>query len=142
MTDLFTFTSTSARNIGTRANSSYVWGINRGGETAGFAANGLPNVLSDRDVQLVPVGISRIAGGELATIDLPTNLMTFNGATITAIIPASLLPSNGFTSRNYTVNVIADFALNTNNVAVTVIPAPGVLGMIGGIAVFGLRRRR
>ena len=119
-----------------------MWGINRGGGTAGFAANGLPNVLFDRIVQLVPVGISRIAGGELAAIDLPTNLMTFNGATITAIVPASLLPSNGFTSRNYTVNVIADFAPNTNNVAVTVVPAPGVLGMIGGIAVFGLRRRR
>src|SRR5260221_26800 len=46
-TDKFVFSGSFAANVGTSAGGFYVWGVNRGAGTAGFAANGLPNVLFD-----------------------------------------------------------------------------------------------
>lgn len=150
----FTFNATLAGNVGTTATASYVWGVNRGAGTAGFAANGLPNVLFDRVVRLVPGGTSQIAGGGLPAINLDPGSVVINGATISAVIPGSLLPSTGFALSNYTVNLwprttapagfagISDFAPDTNNASVTVIPAPATIAALGGFALAGLRRRR
>jgi hypothetical protein len=153
-TNVFTFTSTSAGAIGTTAPSSFVWGVNRGAGAAGFAANGLPNILFDRIVRLVPGGQSQILGGDLPAINIDPSAVTVSGSTITATIAASLLPGNGFTPENYTVNLwprtdspsgfagIADFAPDTVNAPVTVVPAPAVAFVFGfgGLAAF--RRRR
>ncbi|MBY0313531.1 MAG: hypothetical protein K2W85_15810 [Phycisphaerales bacterium] len=150
----FTFSSTSAGAVGTTASSSFVWGVNRGAGTAGFAANGLTNVLFDRVVRIVPGGTSQIAGGGLPAIDLPSSAITISGASITAVVPGSLLPSTGFALSSYTVNLwprtaapngfagISDFAPDTSNASVTVIPAPGAAAVFAGVAMLGMRRRR
>ncbi len=154
VTNNFTFTSKSAGAIGTTAGSSFVWGVNRGAGTAGFAANGLTNVLFDRVVQLVPGGVSRIAGGGLPAINLDPGAVTINGSTITAVVPASLLPSTGFAFGGYTVSLwprtstpagfagISDFAPDSTNVAVTVIPAPAALASMAIAGLAMARRRR
>ena len=138
---------------GTTATASYVWGVNRGAGTAGFGANGLPNVLFDRVVRLVPGGTSQIAGGGLPAINLDPGAVTFSGNSMTAVFPATLLPSTGFQPGAYTLNLwprvtapsgfagISDFAPDANNFAVTVVPAPAGVLVIGGAAL-GLRRRR
>jgi hypothetical protein len=152
-TSKFIFTSKSAGAIGTTASSSFVWGINRGAGTAGFAANGITNVFFDRVVRIVPGGTSQIAGGGLPAINLDPGAVTIVGSTIRAEVPASLLPSTGFAFSNYTVNLwprtsapggfagISDFAPDNANLSLTVIPAPASLGLL---AVAGLvaRRRR
>jgi hypothetical protein len=154
VTNNFTFTSRSAGAIGTTAGSSFVWGINRGAGTAGFAANGLPNVLFDRIVQLVPGGVSRIAGGGLPAINLDPGAVTIDGSRITAVVPAALLESTGFSFSNCTVSLwsrtaapagfagIADFAPDDRNVGVTVIPAPAALASFAAATLAMARRRR
>jgi len=152
-TNTFTFTSTLAGAVGTTPNMSFVWGVNRGGGTAGFAGNGLPNVLFDRVVRLVPGGQSQIAGGGLATINLDASAVTFSGNTITATFSADLLPGNGFTPSQYTVNLwprvnspagfpgISDFAPNDRNAAVTVVPSPAAAAAFGLAGLLARRRR-
>lgn len=150
----FTFTSTLAGNVGTTATASYVWGVNRGAGTAGFAGNGLPNVLWDRLVRLVPGGTSQILGGGLPTINIDPAAITISGSTISAVFAASLLPGNGFAPENYTVNLwprvnapsgfagISDFAPNNTNAPVTVIPAPAATAAIGMTGLLAFNRRR
>lgn len=149
----FTFTSTLAGAVGTTSGASYVWGVNRGAGTAGFAANGYTNVLFDRVVRLLPDGTGAIAGGGLPVINLPAGSVTISGNTITGVVAASLLPNNGFTFENYTVNLwprvatpggfagISDFAPDTNNAAVTVVPAPAALGVLAAAGLLAPRRR-
>jgi MYXO-CTERM domain-containing protein len=153
VTNTFTFTSTLAGNVGTTATASFVWGVNRGAGTAGFAANGLNNVLFDRVVRLVPGGTSQIAGGGLPAINLDPGAVTISGSIITAVVPASLLPSTGFTPENYTVNLwprvaspagfagISDFAPNNSNASVTVVPAPGGALALAAAGLLAMRRR-
>ena len=153
ITNEFTFTSTLAGAPGTTAGSSYVWGVNRGAGTAGFAANGITNVFFDRVVRLVPGGTSQIAGGGLPAINLASGAVTISGNSITAVVAASLLPSTGFTPDNYTVNLwprlnapggfagISDFAPDNSNAAVTVIPAPAGVLTLAMAGVFATRRR-
>lgn len=153
-TSNFVFTSTSAGAIGTTAGASFVWGINRGAGTAGFAANGVTNVLFDRVVQITPGGLSRIAGGGLPAINLDPGAITINGSTIRVVIAASLLPSTGFLFSDYSValwprsaaqtgfTAIADFAPNNSNIGVTLIPAPAGLAAMLAAGCVGARRRR
>lgn len=150
----FTFTSRSAGAIGTTAGSSFVWGVNRGAGTAGFAANGINNVFFDRVVVLTPGGVSRIAGGGLAAINLDPAAVTISGSTISVVLSAALLPSTGFEFSNFTVNLwtrtaapsgfagISDFAPDNSNIGVTVIPAPASLLAVAGGALLARRRRR
>ncbi len=154
LTNTFTFTATMGGTLGTTATASYVWGVNRGAGTAGFAANGYTNVLFDRVVRLVPGGTSQIAGGGLPAIDIAPSAVTFSGATITAIIPANLLPSTGASFDAYTVNLwprvnapagfagISDFAPDSANAKVSVVPAPTAAAALGIAGLLGSRRRR
>ena len=131
-TDKFVFSGTFAADVGTTAGGFYVWGVNRGAGTAGFAANGLTNVLFDSVVIFNQDGSARITGTSPATL-LPAGSVKIFGSTIIGEIDGSFLPSTGFAKTGYTWNLwprdgtltgfaaISDFAPDNSNVGVTVV---------------------
>ncbi len=151
-------TATMNGAIGTTQGAIYVWGLDRGkgATTANFASIGLPNVIFDSVVVLRPdttVSVFRIAGGGSAT-----GTAVISGNTISASIPASTLPTQGFAVSDYTWNLwprisggsdanVSDFAPNANNAAITVVPEvgsatllmPAILTALGVVVV---RRRK
>lgn len=154
--DVFTLTGTMAGAIGSTPGGFYVWGVNTGTGTAGFAANGLTDVLFNRVVLLN----SPTAGNSIPGVGaLPAGAVTIAGNTITAVVSGSLLASTGFAKLDYTWNLwprdaaftgfaaISDFAPNTTNFATTAaVPEPGtyalMLGGLGLVGWVGARRRR
>ena len=149
--DKFLFTGSFAAAVGTTAGGFYVWGVNRGAGTAGFAANGLPGVLFDSVLLLRPNGTGSIGANQL-----PAGAVTISGNTITGVVSGSLLASTGFSKSNYTFNLwprntavgsgftqIADFAPDNSNFTATVVPEPGSLALMSlGLAAGLLWRRR
>lgn len=146
-TDTFVLSSTSDGAIGKTSTGLFVWGVNEGGNKAGFAANGLPGVLFDQVVLLRPDGTGSVGGTAL-----PTGSVVVSGNTLTASISGSLLPSKGFTKENYTWNLwprdtafssagfgaISDFAPNNSNIATSVVPEPGTYAlMLAGLMMIG-----
>lgn len=148
----FVLTGNFAANIGTTPSAFYVWGVNRGAGTAGFAAIGQTNVLFDAVILLRPNGGANavnIIGG--SSTPLSAAQITVSGSSISARIATSLLPSSGFDLLNYGFNLwprdasqagtaaISDFA--PDNATITV-PEPGTLAMLmAGLAGFAVRRR-
>ncbi len=149
-TDIFTFTSTQSGAVGLTPTGLYVWGVNRGAGTAGFAANGLNGVLFDRVVLLRPDGT-----GSIGATALPAGSVLISGNTISATVSGSLLPSTGFAKNNYTFNLwprdgglaagftqISDFAPDNSNFTASVVPEPGSLALMSlGLAGLLWRRR-
>lgn len=152
-TQSFVFSATVDADIGTTPNAFYVFGVNRGAGTAGFAAQGLPNVLFDRVVILRPDGTGTVTGaggGSFSTVSV--------GSTLLGEVSAALLPSTGFQAQAYTWNLwprvsnvagfagISDFAPNNSNVPVTVlsaVPEPGSLALMAlGVAGLAWAQRR
>lgn len=157
----FTFVHTSAGAIGQTTNSIFVWGVNRGAGTARFPTLA-PGVLFDWVLTFTSNG----AGGfTVATRDLisgtattlDASVLTVSGASMSAIIPAVLLPSRGFALSDFTANLwprltggqldgISDFAPDNSNFQVTTVtPEPASLALMGtGIAglLAVVRRRR
>lgn len=146
--DLFKLTSTFSGDVGLTASALYVWGVNRGAGTAGFAAQGIDGVRFDRVVLLRPDGSGSVAGvGALAD-----GSVTVSGATITALVPGALLESTGFAKRDYTWNLwprdasfsgfaaISDFAPDNANFTTTIgiVPEPGSMAMmLAGLVLLG-----
>lgn len=164
-TDMFVFSGTMDGDIGSTSKGFYVWGVDRGAGTAGFAANGLPDILFDAVVILNNDGTGRVLplnGG--APTDLAAGSILHAGSTILGQVPGSLLPSTGFDKTQYTWNLwprdgnlpmgfpqISDFAPDTHNAAVTVlgavqaVPEPESYALLAaglGVMAFKLRRRR
>lgn len=152
-TDTFVLSSTSAGAIGSTATALYVWGVNEGTGKAGFAANGLPDVLFDQVILLRPDGTGNAGGAAL-----PAGAVTVSGNTLTASISGALLPSKGFAKGDYTWNLwprdtafsskgfgaIADFAPDKVNFATTsAVPEPATYALMGvGLLLVGLAGRR
>jgi hypothetical protein len=140
----FLFTSTSAAPIGTTPTGIFVWGINRG---AGFATFPViaPGVTFDAVAVIVPGGASFIADlAAMTETPIPASDVTISGAFLSTRGPLSALPSLGAAPVDYTVNlwprselsfvdeVIADFAPDNSNAAVTFVPESGAsMGMLG-----------
>jgi hypothetical protein len=152
----YLFTSTSNATIGTTPAGVFVWGINRG---AGFATfPGIaPGVTFDSVVIIVPGGDSfAMTLDTSVTTPIPSSDVFRSGAFLSARVPLSALPSLGAAPQNYTVNlwprselllideVIADFAPDNSNAAVTVIPEPTTAILLGSAfaAAAFLRRLR
>lgn len=128
----YIFESTSAGAIGTTPGALFVWGVDRGQGIARFRdlATG---VHFDLVVVVQPGGTSVVRdltpGGVPQT--LPAANVTFTGNDLRVTVPATLLPSRGFSQERFTVNLwprtgvgndnqIADFAPDNSNVPVRV----------------------
>lgn len=151
----FTFTSTQNGLIGTTPAGIFVWGINRGSGTPGFPVIA-PGVLFDSVFIINPSGASTFRDS-ISGVATPITNITVSGATVTGVVPLSVMPTRGFAAINYTVNLwprsgaagdgaLADFAPNNSNAAVTVLtPEPGTMGFVAFFSVAGLalaRRRK
>jgi hypothetical protein len=154
--NLFQLTATMAGAIGLTPTGFYVWGVNRGAGTAGFAANGISGVRFDTVVLLRPGGAST-AGG----VPLAASAITVAGNTITAVVSGTVLPGTGFANKlDYTWNLwprdgafagfaaISDFAPDNANFSstagtVVAVPEPQTLALLlGGLGVVALTARR
>lgn len=151
-TDLFTLTATLGGAVGSTSSGLYIWGVNRGAGTAGFASLGMTGVRFDRVIILRPDGTGAVGGVGA----LPGGSVTISGNTITGVVSGSLLASTGFNKLDYTFNLwprdgafsgnaaISDFAPNNANFTATPVPEPGtaVLGALGLTALLAWRRRQ
>ncbi len=152
MADTFTIIGTMAGDVGSTPGGFYVWGVNRGAGTAGFAANGLPGILFDRVVILRPDGTGTVAG----VGPLPAGSVIIDDDTITATFAASFLLSTGFGKGQYTWNLwprdgiagtgfaqISDFAPDTTNFVTAVVSEPTSLMLaLAAAALCGATARR
>lgn len=152
----FTFTSLENGPIGTSPDGLFVWGVDRGTHTAGFGAF-RPGVLFDAVVILRPdlTGtVTDLSTGTPTSTNLAPGSVTISGNTITGVVPASLLPSKGLAALAYGVNLwprtglgnnalIADFAPDNSDAAVTATPEPAGLTLAGAaiLGLVALRRR-
>lgn len=151
-TDIFTLTATMDGAIGTTASGFYVWGVNRGAGTAGFASLGINGVRFDRVIILRPDGTGSVGG----VGNLPSGSITISGNTITGFVSGSLLASTGFANKlDYTWNLwprdgafagnaaISDFAPDNSNFTATSVPEPASAALLlGGMVLVGVAVRR
>lgn len=125
----FRLDATNNGPVGTTAGGVYVLGFNRGAGVAGLA-NVASNVFFD-SVVLVNANGTGLVVNTLngAATPLPAGSITISGNQITAVVPASLLPSQGLKPGQYTVNLwprsrlggdetISDFAPDNSNARV------------------------
>lgn len=145
--------------VGTTPNGIYVWGVNRGAGTAGFAASlGLDKVLFDSVVVLAPGGTSQVVTFGVTPVATPlaAGAVTVSGNTITGTVPLALLPSTGVAIGQYGYNLwprlaggtvanIADFAPNNGTITGGTVPEPATWALLvagfGGIGAAQRRRR-
>lgn len=151
----FTFDATFNAPIGTTSGVFYVWGIDRGLNLPLFGTN-RPGVLFDSVV------ISAPSLNENFVDDLITSQITpltaaevnVNGNSLELIVPASLLPSEGFRAGDYLVNLwtrdaldptdftqIAEFAPSDSDVGVTVPESATWAMLLVGMGALGFMMR-
>jgi hypothetical protein len=151
------FSATLNGTVGTLATSLYVLGIDRGAGTAPFTVVGLPGVIFDAVLTLTGTGVQ--GGRDVVSntaIAVPAGTFQISGSNITAVIPLSLLPSEGFSPDQYLWNfwtrdqsqvgnaALADFAPDNSDSTVTPLPAalPLFASGSGLLGFLGWRRRR
>ena len=113
----FVFTGTVVGTIGTTPGALFVFGVDRGQGTPRFG-----DIATGVHFDLVVVGR---ADGTGTVMDLttmpptPTNLaagsVAVTGSTIRITVPASLLPSRGFSTAKYTANFWPRVGVGNNN---------------------------
>jgi len=104
---VFTLDATTAAPIGTTETGLYVWGVDRGQGTAGFAQIGATNVLFDL-VVIVNPGAGTVAVRDLVTgtgSTLPASAITVDGNRISVEIPAELLTPQGLEQAEFLINL-------------------------------------
>lgn len=153
----FVLTANFAAALGTTSSAFYVWGVNRGTGTAGFAAIGETGVLFDSVIVLRPNGganaLTLLQPAPPAATALDASVFSVSGSTLTARISASLLPSRGFDLLQYGFNLwprdatqtgnaaISDFAPDNSTIVATV-PEPATFALLlAGLAGVAVRRR-
>jgi len=128
--------------IGTTSQGFYIWGVNRGGATASFAALGLPNIVFDSVIRINPDGTGTVTliGG--ATTTLPPGSIAISGDSFQATVALALLPSNGLTPGQFGQNLwprfggavgnaqISDFAPDAMDGGIST-PEPTTLILLG-----------
>jgi hypothetical protein len=153
-----TFNATMSGPVGTTpAPAVYFFGVDRGAGTPGFGGDTsfAPGIVFDTTVQFRADGSVKVNDRSTGVNKtLPSGSMVITGNTIASVdLPLSLFPSNGFTPEQYTWNFwprsgtgqnyqVADFVLEGGSSAVTVIPEPCSLALVGLGAVGLLRKRR
>ena len=154
---IFSLSATMAGNVRTTPGGIYVWGVNRGLGTAGFASIGATNVLFDMVIIINGDGSGRVndlSGGGLPAFNFAAGTAQLIGDTVTLDLADSRLPGRGFTVDQYTWNLwprdsrvvgtaaISDFAPDNSNLATTVPePASAALALLGIAMLAGVRRR-
>ena len=123
----FVLTATMNAALGATPGALYVFGFNRGTGTARFGALAT-GVLFDVAVVARPDGT-----GAVGTAALPAGSVVVSGSTLRVTVPGSLLPPQGFSPAQYTVNLwprvgtgsndqISDFAPDNSNAPVRTTP--------------------
>lgn len=103
----FRLDATTAAPIGTTASGIYVWGVERGKGTAGFAQIGATNVTFDM-VVIVNPGAGTVTVRDIVnnvTTVLPASAITVSGNSISVEIPAHLLTPEGLKQAEFLVNL-------------------------------------
>jgi PEP-CTERM motif len=156
-------TATLNGNVGQTPGAQYVFGFDRGKGTPKFANIGNPNVIFDSTAVLnFNQGKTSQVNDLISKQSFALDGATASGNTISAAIPLSNLPSEGFSPNNYTFNLwpetvpanpanteISDFApdnamARVSSAGTTATPEPGTMSLFGmaAVGVFAAIRRR
>jgi PEP-CTERM motif len=151
------FTATLNGPVGETPDAVYVFGLNRGEGTPKFANIGEAGVVFDSTFVIENTG-GGVVNDLISKAKASITEVTFSGANISAVVPVSDLPSEGFSPNQYTFNLwpeggasnpgntqISDFAPNNSMapVSVATAPEPGTMALLGVAGVgLGLFRRR
>ena len=124
-------------SVGTLPTALYVFGVNRGAQTANFAQLGLPGVVFDSVITITGAGVT--GGRDLAAnapLVLPPGAAQISGSSFQIDVPLALLPSLGLSPLEYGFNLwprdasqvgdaqIADFAPNSTVFTASAVPEP------------------